>query len=103
MPVSGAGAGAPLMRTALHNDVARAGTGCCESVGSSCRPLIGRRSCDNSRLYRQSEERMSILTRTTFRPDESTPLYQQLYEHSRGAILSGQLKQGAKLPSTRGL
>src|SRR5215469_2374544 len=31
----------------------------------------------------------------------STPLYKQLYEGLRGAVLTGQLKTGARLPSTR--
>ena len=30
-----------------------------------------------------------------------TPLYQQLYTHLRNAILTGDLKPGMKLPSTR--
>jgi GntR family transcriptional regulator/MocR family aminotransferase len=33
----------------------------------------------------------------------STPLYRQLYERVRGAILMGQLTAGTRLPSTRGL
>jgi GntR family transcriptional regulator / MocR family aminotransferase len=32
-----------------------------------------------------------------------TPLYKQLYERLRGAILTGQLERGARLPSTRAL
>ena len=32
-----------------------------------------------------------------------TPLYQQLYNHLRTTILSGDLKRGMKLPSTRAL
>jgi GntR family transcriptional regulator/MocR family aminotransferase len=40
---------------------------------------------------------------TEFHPEADAPLYQQLYEHLRTAILSGQLKPGAKLPSTRAL
>src|SRR5947209_4915928 len=31
------------------------------------------------------------------------PLYKQLYERLRGAILAGQLERGARLPSTRTL
>ncbi|HEY6539757.1 MAG TPA: GntR family transcriptional regulator, partial [Ktedonobacteraceae bacterium] len=31
------------------------------------------------------------------------PLYKQLYERLRGAILTGQLERGARLPSTRSL
>src|SRR2546430_13467517 len=31
------------------------------------------------------------------------PLYKQLYERLRGAILTGQLERGARLPSTRTL
>ncbi len=33
----------------------------------------------------------------------TAPLYQQLYTHLRGSILAGRLKNGTKLPSTRGL
>jgi len=33
----------------------------------------------------------------------SVPLYKQLYERLRGAILAGQLERGARLPSTRQL
>src|SRR5262245_5515606 len=32
-----------------------------------------------------------------------TPLYQQLYDRVRAAILSGQLERGMRLPSTRQL
>jgi len=38
-----------------------------------------------------------------FSPALDTPLYQQLYTHMRAAILSGELKGGMKLPSTRAL
>ena len=31
----------------------------------------------------------------------SAPLYRQLYERLRGSILTGQLKAGTRLPSTR--
>jgi GntR family transcriptional regulator/MocR family aminotransferase len=33
----------------------------------------------------------------------SVPLYRQLYDELRGAILSGRMAAGARLPSTRGL
>ncbi|HYG35792.1 MAG TPA: GntR family transcriptional regulator, partial [Clostridia bacterium] len=33
----------------------------------------------------------------------ATPLYQQVYFHLRTSILSGKLKGGVKLPSTRAL
>jgi GntR family transcriptional regulator/MocR family aminotransferase len=46
---------------------------------------------------------MSILKNVVLKPDLSSPLYQQIYEHLRAAILSGQLQRGAKLPSTRAL
>ncbi|HWS55899.1 MAG TPA: winged helix-turn-helix domain-containing protein, partial [Pyrinomonadaceae bacterium] len=36
-------------------------------------------------------------------PRERAPLYRQLYEALRRAILAGQLKPGARLPSTREL
>ena len=36
-----------------------------------------------------------------FRPVDETPIYRQLYDYLRGAILSGQLKMGTRLPSTR--
>ncbi len=35
--------------------------------------------------------------------DGTTPLYQQLYTHLRSSILAGRLKNGTRLPSTRGL
>ena len=44
---------------------------------------------------------MSIFRDATFRPEPSTPLYRQLYDYLRHAILSGQLAQGMKVPSTR--
>ncbi|HEX2622917.1 MAG TPA: PLP-dependent aminotransferase family protein, partial [Phototrophicaceae bacterium] len=40
---------------------------------------------------------------TRLKPDTEIPLYRQLYEHLRLAILDGQLKTGTKLPSTRAL
>ena len=36
-------------------------------------------------------------------PDAATPLYRQVYEGLRDAILSGRLARGARLPSTRAL
>ncbi len=41
--------------------------------------------------------------KSPFRPDSKAPLYQELYTHMRLAILSGELKDGMKLPSTRAL
>jgi GntR family transcriptional regulator/MocR family aminotransferase len=46
---------------------------------------------------------MSIFGNTPFSPALDNPLYQQLYTHLRSAILSGELKGGVKLPSTRAL
>ena len=46
---------------------------------------------------------MTIFTPELFRPALDTPLYQQLYTHLRTAILSGELKHGLKLPSSRAL
>ncbi|MBI5563622.1 MAG: winged helix-turn-helix transcriptional regulator, partial [Chloroflexi bacterium] len=46
---------------------------------------------------------MTIFKPESFRPSPDTPLYQQLYTHLRAAILSGELKRGLKLPSTRAL
>lgn len=46
---------------------------------------------------------MSIFKENPFRPDTEAPLYQSLYTHIRAAILSGELKGGMKLPSTRAL
>ncbi|MBI5563566.1 MAG: PLP-dependent aminotransferase family protein [Chloroflexi bacterium] len=46
---------------------------------------------------------MTIFKPESFRPTPDTPLYQQLYTHLRAAILSGELKRGLKLPSTRAL
>ena len=46
---------------------------------------------------------MTIFKDIPFHPDSNTPLYQALYSHLRAAILSGELKGGMKLPSTRAL
>jgi GntR family transcriptional regulator/MocR family aminotransferase len=46
---------------------------------------------------------MSIFRDNLFSPAPDTPLYRQLYTHLQAAILSGQLKGGVKLPSTRAL
>jgi GntR family transcriptional regulator / MocR family aminotransferase len=46
---------------------------------------------------------MTIFRDRPFQPDSNTPLYQALYVHLRAAILSGELKGGMKLPSTRAL
>jgi GntR family transcriptional regulator / MocR family aminotransferase len=46
---------------------------------------------------------MTIFRDNPFSPAPDTPLYQQLYTHLQAAILSGQLKGGLKLPSTRAL
>ena len=44
---------------------------------------------------------MSFLSDKPFKPLDETPIYRQLYDYLRGAILSGQLKMGTRLPSTR--
>jgi GntR family transcriptional regulator/MocR family aminotransferase len=46
---------------------------------------------------------MAIFRDNPFHPIPETPLYQALYRHMRAAILSGELKDGMKLPSTRAL
>src|SRR5512134_1114599 len=46
---------------------------------------------------------MSIFKGNPFQPTANAPLYQALYAHMRAAILSGELKDGMKLPSTRAL
>jgi GntR family transcriptional regulator/MocR family aminotransferase len=46
---------------------------------------------------------MTIFKSNPFRPMEDVTLYQALYSHMRTAILSGELKGGMKLPSTRAL
>ena len=46
---------------------------------------------------------MTIFDKPPFNTALDTPLYQQLYAHMRRAILSGELKGGMKLPSTRAL
>lgn len=46
---------------------------------------------------------MSIFKGNPFQPTANVPLYQALYDHMRAAILSGELKDGMKLPSTRAL
>jgi GntR family transcriptional regulator/MocR family aminotransferase len=46
---------------------------------------------------------MSIFRGNPFHALPNAPLYQVLYAHIRAAILSGELKSGIKLPSTRAL
>src|SRR5512143_4128451 len=46
---------------------------------------------------------MTIFRGDPFNPAPNVPLYQALYTHLRSAILSGELKGGMKLPSTRAL
>ena len=46
---------------------------------------------------------MTIFKDDSFHPVPNVPLYQALYTHMRTAILSGELKGGTKLPSTRAL
>ncbi|MCK6630538.1 MAG: PLP-dependent aminotransferase family protein [Anaerolineae bacterium] len=46
---------------------------------------------------------MTIFKADPFSRTPDAPLYQQLYAHLRAAILSGELKHGLKLPSTRAL
>jgi len=46
---------------------------------------------------------MSTFADPPFTPTLNSPLYGQLYTHLRTAILTGRLKQGMKLPSTRAL
>ncbi len=46
---------------------------------------------------------MTIFKSNPFHPAPNVTLYQALYTHMRAAILSGELKDGMKLPSTRAL
>src|SRR6266545_5267031 len=46
---------------------------------------------------------MTIFKSNPFHPTQHSTLYQVLYSHMRTAILSGELKGGMKLPSTRAL
>lgn len=46
---------------------------------------------------------MTIFKDSPFHPATNVTLYQALYTHMRTAILSGELKGGMKLPSTRAL
>lgn len=46
---------------------------------------------------------MTIFKEKPFHPAPNAPLYRALYTHLRAAILSGELKGGMKLPSTRAL
>ena len=48
-------------------------------------------------------ENMAIFTNVHFSPSLEIPLYQQVYAYLRSSILSGELKEGVKLPSTRAL
>lgn len=49
------------------------------------------------------DERVYRSMQSTLKLDPTAPLYQQIYEHLRASILNGQLKQGAKIPSSRAL
>ncbi|MEO8612548.1 MAG: PLP-dependent aminotransferase family protein [Chloroflexota bacterium] len=46
---------------------------------------------------------MPFFDHAPLKTDSSTPIYQQLYDYVRAAILSGQLQMGTQLPSTRTL
>src|SRR5262245_39948368 len=46
---------------------------------------------------------MTLFHDTKLKSDLAIPIYQQIYEHLRTAILAGQIKRGMKLPSTRAL
>jgi DNA-binding transcriptional regulator YhcF (GntR family) len=46
---------------------------------------------------------MTLNHDTRLNQELAIPIYQQIYEHLRSAILAGQLKRGTKLPSTRAL
>ena len=46
---------------------------------------------------------MTLFKHTRFNPAQDAPLYRQLYARMQSAILSGELKCGTKLPSTRAL
>jgi GntR family transcriptional regulator/MocR family aminotransferase len=48
-------------------------------------------------------ENMAIFANARFSPSLDIPLYQQIYAYLRSSILSGELKGGVKLPSTRAL
>jgi DNA-binding transcriptional regulator YhcF (GntR family) len=44
---------------------------------------------------------MTLNHDTKLNEELAIPIYQQIYEHLRSAILAGQLRRGTKLPSTR--
>lgn len=46
---------------------------------------------------------MTFFKYTALKPEAATPIYQQLYDYLRAAILAGQFKMGMRLPSTRAL
>src|SRR5215510_8256110 len=46
---------------------------------------------------------MTFFKANLFHPAPNVSLYQALYSHMRAAILSGELKSGMKMPSTRAL
>jgi GntR family transcriptional regulator/MocR family aminotransferase len=50
-----------------------------------------------------SVEVMAFFKDASLKPESATPIYQQLYDYLRAAILVGQLKMGTRLPSTRAL
>src|SRR3954447_21197223 len=49
------------------------------------------------------ETSRALLDALNISPTLSTPLYQQIYDRLRAAILAGQIQSGTRLPSTRAL
>jgi GntR family transcriptional regulator / MocR family aminotransferase len=60
-------------------------------------------SCITTVLFMANKTPSDIAKILELQPKDSVPLYRQLYNRLRMAILSGQLKAGAQLPSTRTL
>ena len=46
---------------------------------------------------------MTFFKHAPLQADSATPIYQQLYDYIRAAILAGQFQMGTQLPSTRAL
>src|SRR4051812_418559 len=68
---------------------------------SSGRSRSSRAQSSRGPSSRGSRAAGAMITAIAFDPHDRSPLHRQLYESIRGAVVSGRVAPGAKLPSTR--